>query len=202
MDAVGARAIPAATAPANATDMSAIRICDMTSFSGCFFGGLEDQQYGGMVPACKRRPSREPESSPTGASSNLGRSPHGCFAPSGLELGQLQQCAIADPGLRELRFRLAGCVGVAACPVKLGEPVVGPSVVRRAFESAPELILRLVEPARLNQRGAKRLAYRIIPVWRLHVGEPVLERRRLLEPCDCRFGIAPRLGHAALHHGS
>src|SRR5713226_2785935 len=46
MDAVGARAIPAATVPAIATDMSTIRICDMTSFSGCFFGGLEDQQYG------------------------------------------------------------------------------------------------------------------------------------------------------------
>src|SRR6266852_7304396 len=46
MDAVGARAIPAATVPAIATDMSTIRICDMTSFSGCFFGGLEHQQYG------------------------------------------------------------------------------------------------------------------------------------------------------------
>src|SRR5260370_7254742 len=139
MDAVGARGSPGATVPSSATDMSAIRMCDMTSFSGCFCGGLEDQQYGGMVPACKRPPSREPESIPTGASSNLGRSPHGCFAPSGLQLGQLQQCAFADPGLRELPFRLAGGAAVPPSPVRPGAPIIDPPVFPPPFRPPPPL---------------------------------------------------------------
>src|SRR6266496_4463035 len=90
------------------------------------------------------------------------------FAPSGLEralqIGQSQQSAIADPGLRELRFGLSGRVSIAARLVKLGETVIRPSVARRPFERAPELILGFVEPAGLHQRGRNRLTHGIVTV--------------------------------------
>src|SRR5215475_1361333 len=54
------------------------------------------------------------------------------------QLGQLQQLAIADPGLREFGFRLARRLGIAPRLIQFGEPIIGPAVIRRTRKGAPK----------------------------------------------------------------
>src|SRR5690349_1556707 len=74
-----------------------------------------------------------------------------------LEIGDLQQFGVADPGLGEVRLGLARGGGVAACLMKLRQPVIRPAVGRRPGERALELPFRLLVTVSLQQGGGERL---------------------------------------------
>src|SRR6516164_8143727 len=83
------------------------------------------------------------------------------------EVGNLQQPAVADPRSGQVSLGLVSGSSVAARLIQFRKSEVGPGVGRRSGERAPELLLRLIEAASLQQSSGKRLPDWVIPIRRL-----------------------------------
>src|SRR5262245_26543 len=73
-------------------------------------------------------------------------------AMANLEIGNLQQPAIADPGSGKVSRGLARRTGVAACLMQFRQSIVRPAIGWRAAQRALGLLLRLSVAAKLQQR--------------------------------------------------
>src|SRR5262249_39775624 len=99
---------------------------------------------------------------------------------------EMSRCFVADPGIRELSFGGACGLGIAARLVELGEPVIGPAVVRCAPERLLELFERLAERRHARQQPKAQticgepLGHSRLPFRRLRIGDVKRHLRHLL----------------------
>jgi hypothetical protein len=76
----------------------------------------------------------------------------------------------------------------------------GPAVVRRPLECRAEGRLRFGGLSLSEQRRTEGLVHRVIPEWRLHIGQPVLDLGSLRKPRGGRCMIAAGLSGPRFDH--
>src|SRR3954466_12254707 len=101
-----------------------------------------------------------------------------------LEPLQVEALAIAAPGARKILLRLTRLGAHSLALEARLQPIERPGVVRRTRQAFPERIACALRIALEKQHGAERLAHRVIPVRRLHVGQCVLDCHGRLEAAD------------------
>src|SRR5215510_13494305 len=90
-------------------------------------------------------------------------------AGANLQIWNLQQSAVADPGSGKFSIGLARCSRVAARFMQFRQSVVRPAIGRSSAERTLELSLCLSIATSLQQGSGERLPDRVIPIRRLSI---------------------------------